>query len=567
MSSPERSSPFRLGGLRSFIPLSEDVSRATRPRLPPLNQSRTSSAIPDVARSNHSAPRNKGRASSIDAGDHTDDDHEENDDEAQATADNFESTTRRKSAPPAALMTPQMRSQRLIGNSNPRYKWEKYYKSADELSKMKKPIREYYERNNYLIQQYLYIDRLLDSSLPQRLIQEYQHNELYSADANGAPHVPPTINEESHRPKDPSPLAQSTSTSTEQLNETDGALPKRVKRTPKALYKVQDEETPLLSKHSDDEDVEQQAVIPVYEPEEDHDSGSRVVTIAIYMNLIANTILLILKIIVTVLTSSVSVLASLVDAALDFLSTAIIWTTTRLISSSDHYKYPAGRRRLEPIGVLVFSVVMMTSFVQVAIEGLNHLTADDHTIVQLTIPAIAIMSATVLIKFLCWLYCRLIKNSSVQALAQDAVTDIVFNIFSIIFPLVGFYAKIWWLDPAGGILLSLYVILNWGKTSSEHIKNLSGAAASADQRNVLLYLCMRFAKTIKQIQGLQAFHSGDFLNVEADIILDENTSLRDSHDLGESLQYVLESVPYVDRAFVQMDYASWNLPSHMRQED
>lgn len=464
-------------------------------------------------------------------------------------------------------MTPQMRSQRLIGNSNPRYKWEKYYKSEDELGKMKKPIREYYERNNYLIQQYLYIDRLLDSSLPHSLIQEYQHNELYSANANGAPHVPPTISEESHRPKDPSPLAQSATASTEQLNEVDGTMPKRVKRTPKALYKVQDEETPLLTKHDDDEDLEQQIVMPAYEPEEDTDSGSRVVTIAIYMNLLANTILLILKIIVTVLTSSVSVLASLVDAALDFLSTAIIWTTTRLISSSDHYKYPAGRRRLEPIGVLVFSVVMMTSFVQVAIEGLNHLTSDDHSIVQLTIPAIAIMSATVLIKFLCWLYCRLIKNSSVQALAQDAMTDIVFNIFSIIFPLVGFYAKIWWLDPAGGILLSLYVIINWGKTSSEHIKNLSGAAASADQRNVLLYLCMRFAKTIKQIQGLQAFHSGDFIHVEADIILDENTSLRDSHDLGESLQYVLESVPYVDRAFVHMDYASWNLPSHMRQED
>ena len=54
---------------------------------------------------------------------------------------------------------------------------------------------------------------------------------------------------------------------------------------------------------------------------------------------------------------------------------------------------------------------------------------------------------------------------------------------------------------------------------------------------------MRFAKTIKQIQGLQAYHSGDKLNVEVDIVMDEGTSLRDTHDLGESLQYVLESVP------------------------
>mgnify|MGYP003950059475 CR=1 FL=1 len=42
--------------------------------------------------------------------------------------------------------------------------------------------------------------------------------------------------------------------------------------------------------------------------------------------------------------------------------------------------------------------------------------------------------------------------------------------------------------------------------------------------------------------------------------VDETMALRDSHDLGESLQYVLESVPTVDRAFVHQDYASWNLP-------
>lgn len=98
-------------------------------------------------------------------------------------------------------------------------------------------------------------------------------------------------------------------------------------------------------------------------------------------------------------------------------------------------QYPVGRRRLEPIGVLVFSIIMITSFFQVALECLTRLNSGEHSIIQLTLPAIIIMSSTVVIKLFCWLYCRLIKNSSVQALAQDAMTDIVFNIFSIIFPL------------------------------------------------------------------------------------------------------------------------------------
>lgn len=246
------------------------------------------------------------------------------------------------------------------------------------------------------------------------------------------------------------------------------------------------------------------------------------------------------------MTSSLSVVASLVDAALDFLSTAIVWITSWIIARpQDKYTYPVGRRRLEPIGVLVFSIIMITSFFQVLIQAFSQLTGPDHTVVKLSIPAIAIMASTVVVKGGCWLWCRLIRNSSVQALAQDAETDIVFNISSIFFPLVGYYANIWWLDPLGAVLLSLFVILNWSRTSATHIRNLTGAAATADERNILLYLTMRFAKTIKQIQGLSAYHAGDKLNVEVDIVVDESISLRDSHDLGESLQYVLgEFLPF-----------------------
>ena len=110
-------------------------------------------------------------------------------------------------------------------------------------------------------------------------------------------------------------------------------------------------------------------------------------------------------------------------------------------------------------------------------------------------------------------------------------------------------------------------MINWSRTSASHIRNLTGAAATADERNVLLYLTMRFAKTIKQIQGLQAYHSGDKLNVEVDVVLDEGMPLRDSHDLGESLQYVLESVPAVERAFVHLDYRPDNIATHMEQQE
>jgi len=416
--------------------------------------------------------------------------------------------------------------------------------------------RQYYERNNRLISSYLYIDRLLDSSLPHDLLQEY-HEFEYPAQ----PDIPQTISEEPNTPEYRHPSVDVTS----KPSSNGPSTSVKVKRTPKALYQVPNENTSLLG-NGTNEGPKPSELENGGEDADSANSGSRVVTVAIYINFAANAILLAGKIAVIILTSSLSVLASLVDAALDFLSTAIVWTTTLLISRQDRYRYPVGRRRLEPLGVLVFSVIMITAFFQVFLECIQRLMGPDHSVVSLGIPAITIMAATVLIKLGCWFWCRLVQNSSVQALAQDAATDVVFNIFSIIFPLVGSFLSLWWLDSLGGLLLSLYVITNWSRTSSTHIKHLTGAAADPDDRNILLYLTMRFAKTIKGIQGCQAYHTGDKLNVEVDVVLDEGTSLRDSHDLGESLQYVLESVPSVDRAFVHLDYKGWNLPSHLNQQ-
>jgi hypothetical protein len=49
-------------------------------------------------------------------------------------------TERRNSNAASILNTPQMRSQRLIGNSNPRYKWEKYFKSDEQLKGLKRSV-------------------------------------------------------------------------------------------------------------------------------------------------------------------------------------------------------------------------------------------------------------------------------------------------------------------------------------------------------------------------------------------------------------------------------------------
>ncbi|GKU00567.1 cation diffusion facilitator 10 [Fusarium langsethiae] len=483
------------------------------------------------------------------------------------------------------LHGPQNRSAKLIGRSNPRYRWEQYWRPEEELDSMPKHLREYYERTNDLIQQYLYIDALLDSAIPHDLLNEYQAE--LDASAFRSVDVPDTINEEpSTSTSETSPLNTSTPASITpgsygaiSVKHGNSSTKLPAARTPQDIFRSS-ENLPLLQHQDHDDNAENEAQ-PSRPASKDDDNGPKpllpwledaeidsddpIVTLAIWVNFIANAVLLAGKLVVIMSVPSMSVLASLVDAVLDFLSTVIVWVTTRLISSSHHdqYSYPVGRRKLEPLGVLVFSIIMITSFCQVGLECIQRLMSPEHPILELGVPAIAIMVSTIVIKGACWIWCRLVKNSSVQALAEDAKTDVIFNTGSILFPIIGFYGRIWWLDAFGGLFLSLVVIFNWSQTSAHHVRNLSGFSAQPDERNLLLYLTMRFATAIRQIQNLRAYHAGDKLFVEVDIVLSAATPLKDSHDLSEVLTYFLESVPIVDRAFVHVDYTSYNAPTHM----
>jgi hypothetical protein len=291
----------------------------------------------------------------------------------------------------------------------------------------------------------MYIDCLLDSTIPHELLNEYSAE--LEASAFRPVHIPSTIMEDEPQGSESAETASepSQATHSKSANGSYGAtdsngksngvttpqsLPQ--KRTPKDIFRSS-EEMPLLVAHhdSDNEDEEEPGVaspllsdgsgpkprLPWLEDAE-LDSDSPIVTLAIWVNFIANGVLLAGKLAVVFSVPSMSVLASLVDAALDFLSTAIVWITTHLVSVSqkDQHNYPIGRRRLEPVGVLVFSVIMITCFVQVGMQCIERLADPAHEVLELGIPALSIMVGTVIIKGLVWIWCRLVKNSSVQAL-------------------------------------------------------------------------------------------------------------------------------------------------------
>jgi hypothetical protein len=129
----------RIGKLRGFLPLNEEPNvMATHGSgtLTNLIRSRSTASLHAMTRrpvsflGRDTADEEEGAQESLRRHSHDGDDMRP-------------SNGRRESI----LNDPRMRSMRLIGNSNPRYRWHQYWKPEEELKKMKKPMYVKSQRN------------------------------------------------------------------------------------------------------------------------------------------------------------------------------------------------------------------------------------------------------------------------------------------------------------------------------------------------------------------------------------------------------------------------------------
>lgn len=297
------------------------------------------------------------------------------------------------------------------------------------------------------------------------------------------------------------------------------------------------------------------------------------------------------KVAAAALSGSLAIVSSVLDSAVDLVSGVLLWWSSRAMKHANHYHYPRGRRKLEPVAIVILAVIMSLASVQVIQSSIFRIVdyvnydvncevakqfynesdvfcgtekeindlvddcLDGASGPTMTIPTIVICCVTIVLKLVLFLICRNIKNPTVQALAQDHRNDVVSNTSALIFGYLG-YKVLKYCDPVGAILIGVYIIVNWFITAYEQIKMITGYTASPDFINKLTWLILQHDNRICYIDDLKAFHFGNNYLVEVDLVLPETIGFRDSHDLGETLQIKLEKLEEVERVFVHVDYES-----------
>ncbi|TKR82066.1 hypothetical protein L596_015842 [Steinernema carpocapsae] len=224
----------------------------------------------------------------------------------------------------------------------------------------------------------------------------------------------------------------------------------------------------------------------------------------------------------------------------------------RAIEKTSSYDYPVGRCRLEPLAVLVVAIVMVLANLIVMGESILAIVNDTlNPIVDLK--TLIILSSGAILKAVLFVICKKHNTVASNVLAQDQRNDVATNLVALAGAYVGHR---WWIyaDSIGAFLVSGFIIVSWILTAVEQIPLLVGKSASPEFKNRITHIAITHDPRIKALDTCYVYHMGSNYLVELHVLMDEDLSLRESHDVSEALQVKIERMPYVERAFVHVDY-------------
>ncbi|OMP10363.1 Cation efflux protein [Corchorus olitorius] len=276
--------------------------------------------------------------------------------------------------------------------------------------------------------------------------------------------------------------------------------------------------------------------------------------VAIYASNAANLVLFLAKVYASVESRSLAVIASTLDSLLDLLSGFILWFTAYAMRKPNLHRYPIGKNRMQPVGIVVFAAVMATLGLQILFESGRELLmkSQPDRDPEKEKWMIGIMVSVTVVKLVLTVYCRRFENEIVRAYAQDHFFDVITNSIGLGTAVLAI-KFFWWIDPLGAILIALYTMGNWSKTVMENVWALIGRTAPAEYLAKLTYLIWNHHEEIRHIETVRAYTFGTHYFAEVHIVLPEDMSLGQAHNIGQTLEDKLEQLPQVERAFVHVD--------------
>jgi cation diffusion facilitator family transporter len=266
-----------------------------------------------------------------------------------------------------------------------------------------------------------------------------------------------------------------------------------------------------------------------------------------------NICLFIIKIIVGLLSNSLALLSDAFNSLGDIVSYTGIHYAVKIAHKEADIDHPFGHKRAEPIAgfvISLFTILLAIEIMRNAITGFFQTRVYSYENY-----AIGVLILTMVIKTgMSYYYNKVGKTENSPALragAVDSRNDVLASgiaLIGVIGPRLGYP----WLDSFAALIISLFIFYSGYKIGKENIDYLMGKTAPDEQLKEIKKIALK-VKGVKSLNDLRTHYIGNCLHVEIHVDVDENISTKESHRIGKEVQFMLERLDYVDKAFVHID--------------
>jgi cation diffusion facilitator family transporter len=266
-----------------------------------------------------------------------------------------------------------------------------------------------------------------------------------------------------------------------------------------------------------------------------------------------NIILFIAKITVGLLSNSLALLSDAFNSLGDIISYTGIFFAVKIAHKKADEDHPFGHHRAEPIAgfvVSLFTFILAVEIMKNAFTGI--FTPRTYSYEYY---AIAVLVFTMVVKTgMSYYYNKVGKTENSPALragAVDSRNDVMMSgiaLAGVFGPLIGFPI----LDIIAAFFISLYIFYSAYHIGKENIDFLMGKTLPEGEIEIVKKIALKI-KGVKGINDLRAHYVGNYAHIEIHIEVDKNLSTQDSHHIGKEVQFNVERLPFVDKAFVHVD--------------
>ncbi|RAL16195.1 cation diffusion facilitator family transporter [Aspergillus homomorphus CBS 101889] len=300
--------------------------------------------------------------------------------------------------------------------------------------------------------------------------------------------------------------------------------------------------------------------------DDEPDTSAFHVKAAIYVSIYGTILVAALQIYAAAATRSLSLFVTMAESCCEAVSNiGLDYLHKKSKRLNDSTRWPAGAGRLCNAGNICFAFALMAVSLVLVVESIRSLVSSEHELGKFEVAAIVAAACGFGIKLFLAVYCFIFRrhSSQLQMLWEDNRNDCFEYGFAIFTSAAGAKLK-WWVDPAGAMLIAIVIIVTWIGTIRSEFLELCGVGACPSLVQEIVFITLRHSDLILKVDSVHAYHWGEDLFVEVDIVMAPELTLREVHDIAQELQDKLETVEGFARAFVHVDYETSHMPEHRK---